>query len=43
MQRLLNSERKIIIFTADVGLPSFFPKVGPEQVLGIEINECTQC
>jgi len=36
MQRLLNSQRKIIIFAADVGLPSFFPKVGPEQVLGIE-------
>ncbi len=36
MHRLLNSRRKIIIFSADVGLPSFFPKVGPEQVLGIE-------
>ncbi len=36
MQRLLNSQRKIIIFTADVGLPSFFPKVGAEQVHGIE-------
>jgi hypothetical protein len=36
MQRLLNSQRKIIIFAADVGLSSSFPKVGPEQVLGIE-------
>ena len=35
MQRLLNSQRKIIE-TADVGLSSSFPKVGPEQVLGIE-------
>ena len=39
MQRLLNSQRKIIIFAADVGLSSSFPKVGPEQVLGIEIKE----
>ena len=39
MQRLLNSEREVITFAAEVGLPTFFPKVGPEQVHGIEINE----
>jgi hypothetical protein len=40
MQRLLNSEREVITFAAKVGLPTLFPKVVPEQVLGIEINEC---
>ncbi len=32
MQQLLNSEREVITFAAEVGLPSFFPKVGPEQI-----------
>jgi hypothetical protein len=32
MQQLLNSEREVITFTAEVGLPTFFSKVGPEQV-----------
>ena|ERR687898_3145076 len=32
MQQLLNSEREVITFAAEVGLPTFFPKVGPEQV-----------
>jgi len=39
MQRLLNSEREVITFAAEVGLLTFFPRVGPEQVLGIGINE----
>jgi hypothetical protein len=39
IQRLLNSEREVITFAAEVGLPTSFPKVGPEQVLGIGINE----
>jgi hypothetical protein len=28
-----------ITFAAEVGLPTSFPRVGPEQVHGIEINE----
>jgi hypothetical protein len=32
MQQLLNSEREGITFAAEVGLPTFYPKVGPEQV-----------
>ena len=32
MQQLLNSEREVITFAAEVGLPTFFPKVGPERV-----------
>jgi hypothetical protein len=32
MQRLLNSEREGITFAVEVGLPTFYPKVGPEQV-----------
>ena len=32
MQRLLNSEREVITFAVEVGLPTFFPKMGLEQV-----------
>jgi hypothetical protein len=32
MQQLLSSEREVISFAAEVGLPTIFPKVGPEQV-----------
>jgi hypothetical protein len=32
MQQLINSKREVITFAAEVGLPTFFPKVGPEQV-----------
>src|ERR671910_3472836 len=32
MQRLLNSEREVITFAVEVGLSTFYPKVGPEQV-----------
>jgi hypothetical protein len=38
MQRLPNSERKVITFAAEVGLPTFFPRVGPEQVHGLELD-----
>jgi type II restriction/modification system DNA methylase subunit YeeA len=38
MQRLPNSEREAITFAAEVGLPTFFPRVGPEQVHGIELD-----
>jgi hypothetical protein len=31
MQRLLNSEREVITFAAEVGLLTFFPRVGPEH------------
>jgi hypothetical protein len=30
MQQLPNSEREVITFAAEVGLPTFFPKVGPD-------------
>jgi hypothetical protein len=39
MQRLPNSEREVIAFARDVVLSSFFPRMGPEQVHGIEIDE----
>ena len=39
MQQLLNSEREVITFAAEVELPPFFPRVGPEQVHGIDIDE----
>jgi hypothetical protein len=33
MQQLLNSEREVITFAVEVGLPTFFPNVEPEQGL----------
>jgi hypothetical protein len=39
MEQLPNSERVVITFAAEVGLPTFFPRVGPEQVHSIEIDE----
>src|SRR5829696_4470308 len=39
LKQLLDLEKEVISFADDVGLPKFFPKVGPEQVHGIEINE----
>jgi type II restriction/modification system DNA methylase subunit YeeA len=39
MQQLLNLEKEVITFARDVGLPAFFPRVGPEQVHGIELDE----
>lgn len=38
MQQLLNLEKEVIAFAGDVGLPAFFPSVGPEQVHGIELD-----
>ena len=38
MQQLLNLEKEVIAFAGDVGLPAFFPRVGPEQVHGIELD-----
>jgi hypothetical protein len=31
MQQLLNLEKKVITFAAEVGLPTFFPKWGPSR------------
>jgi hypothetical protein len=39
MQQLLNSKREVFTFAADVGLPTFLPRAGPEQTHGIETNE----
>src|SRR5215217_5345540 len=38
MQQLLNLEKEVIAFARDIGLPTFFPSVGPEQVHGIELD-----
>ena len=35
MQRLPNSELDVITFASEMRMPTFFPKVGPEQVHGI--------
>src|SRR5215208_5394012 len=39
LKQLLDLEKEVIAFGSEVGLTAFFPKVGPEQVHGIEINE----
>jgi type II restriction/modification system DNA methylase subunit YeeA len=39
LRQLLNLEKDVILFAAELGLPMFFPTVGPEQLYGIEINE----
>jgi type II restriction/modification system DNA methylase subunit YeeA len=39
LKELLDLEKEVITFAGEVGLPTFFPSVGPEQVHGIEINE----
>jgi hypothetical protein len=39
MQQLLNLEKEVIAFARDVGLPGFFPSVGPERAHGIELDE----
>ena len=39
LKQLLDLEKEVITFAGDVGLPAFFPGVGPEQVHGIEVNE----
>jgi type II restriction/modification system DNA methylase subunit YeeA len=39
LKQLLDLENEVITFAREVGLTAFFPKVGPEQVHGIEINE----
>ena len=35
MQRVPNSELVVITFASEMRMPTFFPKVGPEQVHGI--------
>lgn len=38
LKRLLDLEKEVITFAATNGAGSFFPRVGPEQLYGIEIN-----
>ncbi len=39
LKQLLDLEKEVIAFARDVGLSSFLPRVGPEQVHGIEIDD----
>jgi len=39
LRQLLDLEKEVIAFSANLGLGRFFPVVGPEQLYGIEINE----
>ncbi len=39
LKQLLDLEKEVITFADEAGLPKPFPKVGPEQVHGIELNE----
>ncbi len=39
LKQLLDLEKEVIAFAREVSFPGFFPKVGPEQVHGIEVNE----
>ncbi len=39
LKQLLDLEKAVITFADEAGLPKPFPKVGPEQVHGIELNE----
>ncbi len=39
LKELLDLENEVIAFVREVGLTGFFPKGGPEQVHGIELNE----
>jgi SAM-dependent methyltransferase len=38
LKRLLDLEKEVITFAATNGVGGFFPRVGPEQLHGIEIN-----
>ena len=39
LKQLLDLEKQVINFGADLGLSRMFPTVGPEQLHGIEVNE----
>ncbi len=39
LKQLLDLEKEVIAFAREADVPTFFPKVGPEQVHGIELNE----
>jgi hypothetical protein len=39
LKQLLDLEKEVIIFAADIGAGAFFPQVGPEQLRGIEIDD----
>jgi type I restriction-modification system DNA methylase subunit len=38
LKRLLDLEKEVITFAASNGVGSFFPRVEPDQLYGIEIN-----
>lgn len=38
LQQLLDLEKEVIAFAGGLGLSTFFPRVGPEQVHGIELD-----
>jgi type II restriction/modification system DNA methylase subunit YeeA len=39
LKQLLDLEKEVITVAGELGLPRFFPSVGPEQLRGIEVNE----
>ena len=39
LKELLDLEKEVRDFAGKMGLPEFFPGVGPEQLRGIEVNE----
>jgi len=41
LKELLDLEKEVITFAGEVGLPKFFPKVGPEQVHGASRSTST--
>jgi hypothetical protein len=41
MQRVPNSELDVITLASEMRMPTFFPKVGPEQVHGISYIRCS--
>ncbi|MFN8483098.1 MAG: type IIL restriction-modification enzyme MmeI [Anaerolineae bacterium] len=42
LKELLDLEKTVSTFAGEVGLNTFFPRVSPEQLYGIEINEYAQ-
>ncbi len=39
LKQLLDLEKEVIRFAADIGVGGFFPSVSPEQLRGIEVND----
>ncbi|MFN8476027.1 MAG: type IIL restriction-modification enzyme MmeI [Anaerolineae bacterium] len=42
LKQLLDLEKAVSTFAGEVGLNTFFPRVSPEQLFGIELNEYAQ-